>query len=83
MFRRTDCLISWYSAPNVAISHHKGNFSVLEYKTSSYTGNYFWYKSFTIDNVPDWCYFHCKREDDYYIFSVFDNDFNILYKTNG
>ena len=22
--------------------------------------------------------FHCKREDDYYIFTVYDNDFNVL-----
>ena len=49
---------------------------ILEYKTSS-GSDYFWYKGLKVD-IRDWCYFHCKREDDYYIFTVYDNDFNVL-----
>ena len=41
-------LISWYSIPRVEISYYKGNFYVLEYKTSSSTSDYFWYKSFIV-----------------------------------
>ena len=70
-------LIAWYSRPRFEISYHKGNFGVLEYKTSSHTSNYFHYKTFKVD-IRDWYYFHCKREDDYYIFTVYDNDFNVL-----
>ena len=75
-------LIGWYSFPHFEICYQKGNFAVLEYKTSSGTSDYFWYKAFKVD-IRDWCYFHCKREDDYYIFSVFDNDFNVLYSAKS
>ena len=75
-------LISWYSTPRVEIAYQKGIFTILEYKTPSHTSDYFWYKKFKVD-IQDWCYFHCKREDDYYIFSVFDNDFNILYSAKS
>lgn len=77
-----DYLISWYSTPQFEISYQKGNFRILEYKTPSHTSDYFWYKEFKVD-IQDWCYFHCKREDDYYIFTVFDNDFNILYSAKS
>lgn len=73
-----DYLIGWYSKPLFEISYQKGNFKVLEYKTSSNTRDYFWYKTIKVD-IQDWCYFHCKREDDYYVFTVYDDDFNILY----
>ena len=73
-------LISWNSRPKFEISYYKGNFYVLEYKTSS--SDYFYYKNFKVD-IQDWCYFHCKREDDYYIFTVFDNDFNVLYSAKS
>ena len=75
-------LISWYSTPHIEIVYQKGYFSILEYKTSSFTSDYFWYKKIKLD-IQDWCYFHCKREDDYYIFSIFDNDFNILYSAKS
>ena len=75
-------LISWYSIPRVEIAYYKGNFYVLEYKTSSFTDGYFLYKNFKVD-IRDWYYFHCKREDDYYIFTIYDNDFNILYSAKS
>ena len=75
-------LISWYSTPHIEIAYQKGIFVILEYKTSSLTSDYFWYKKFEVD-IRDWCYFHCKREDDYYVFTVFDNDFNVLYSAKS
>ena len=75
-------LIGWYSTPHVEFAYQKGNFSILEYKTSSLTSDYFCYKNFKVD-IQDWCYFHCKREDDYYIFTIYDNDFNVLYSTKS
>ena len=75
-------LIGWYSVPHFEIAYYKGNFSVLEYKTSSLTNDYFWYKIFKVD-IRDWYYFHCKREDDYYVFTVYDDDFNILYSAKS
>lgn len=78
-----DYLIAWYSNPHFEISHHKGNFSVLEYKTSSLTSDYFWYKRQIKVDIQNWCYFHCKREDDYYIFTIYDEDFNVLHSTKS
>ena len=75
-------LIGWYSKPQFEISYQKGNFKVLEYKTSSNTSDYFWYKTFKVD-IRDWGYFHCKREDDYYVFTVYDDDFNVLYSAKS
>ena len=75
-------LIGWYSLPQFEISYQKGSFNILEYKTSSQTSNYFWYKKFKVD-IRDWCYFHCKREDDYYVFTIYDNDFNVLYSAKS
>lgn len=75
-------LIAWYSTPHVEFSYHKGNFNVLEYKTSSLTSDYFWYKKIKVD-IRDWCYFHCKREDDYYIFTIYNEDFNVLHSTKS
>ena len=75
---KSNYLISWHSKPRFEITYYKGNFSVFEYKTSSPTSDYFWYKEFKVD-IQDWYYFHCKREDDYYVFTVYDDDFNILY----
>ena len=75
-------LIAWNSAPHLEIVYYKGNFSVLEYKTSSLTSNYFWYKTFKV-YIHDWYYFHCKHEDDYYVFTVYDDDFNILYSAKS
>lgn len=77
-----DYLIAWYSAPRFEIYYQKGIFAILEYKTSSTTSDYFWYKKFKVD-IQDWCYFHCKREDDYYVFTIYDNDFNVLYSTKS
>ena len=75
-------LIGWYSFPHFEICYQKGSFNILEYKTSSSTSDYFWYKNFKVD-IRDWCYFHCKREDDYYIFTIYDNDFNVLYSAKS
>ena len=75
-------LIAWHSRPRFEIEYYKGNFSVFEYKTSSDTSNYFWYKNIKVD-IRDWYYFHCKREDDYYVFTVYDDDFNILYSAKS
>ena len=69
-------LISWYSRPRIEIAYYTGHLDILEYKTSS-GSDYFGYKGLKVD-IRDWCYFHCKREDDYYIFTVYDNDFNVL-----
>ena len=77
-----DYLISWYSFPHLEISCYKNSFAILEYKTTSSTNNYFWYKKFKVD-IQDWYYFHCKREDDYYIFTIYDNDFNVLYSAKS
>ena len=68
-------LMSWYSKPKFEIVYYTGHLDILEYKTSS--SNYFHYKKFKVD-IRDWCYFHCKREDDYYVFTIYDNDFNVL-----
>ena len=68
-------LISLYSIPRIEIAYYTGHLDILEYKTSS--GDRFYYKGFKVD-IRDWCYFHCKREDDYFIFTVYDNDFNVL-----
>ena len=75
-------LIAWNSRPRFEISYHKGNFGVLEYKTSSHTSNYFHYKTFKVD-IRDWYYFYCKREDDYYVFTVYDDDFDVLYSAKS
>ena len=69
-------LISWYSRPRIEIAYYTGHLDILEYKTSS-GSDYFGYKGLKVD-IRDWCYFHCKREDDYYVFTVYDNDFNVL-----
>ena len=69
-------LISWYSRPRIEIAYYTGHLDILEYKTSS-ASDYFGYKGLKVD-IQDWCYFHCKREDDYYIFTIYDNDFNVL-----
>ena len=69
-------LISWYSRPRIEIAYYTGHLDILEYKTSSGSDR-FGYKGLKVD-IQDWCYFHCKREDDYYIFTVYDNDFNVL-----
>ena len=69
-------LISWYSRPRIEIAYYTGHLDILEYKTSS-ASDYFGYKGLKVD-IQDWCYFHCKREDDYYVFTVYDNDFNVL-----
>ena len=68
-------LIGWYSRPRIEIAYYTGHLDILEYNTSS--GNRFWYKKFKVD-IRDWYYFHCKREDDYYIFTIYDDDFNVL-----
>ena len=69
-------LISWYSRPRIEIAYYTGHLDILEYKTSS-ASDYFGYKGLKVD-IQDWCYFHCKREDDYYVFTIYDNDFNVL-----
>ena len=74
-------LISWYSRPRIEIAYYTGHLDILEYKTSS-GSDYFGYKGLKVD-IRDWCYFHCKREDDYYIFTVYDNDFNVLYSAKS
>ena len=79
---KNNYLIAWNSRPKLEISYYKGDFSVLEYKTSSNTSDYFWYKIFKVD-IQDWYYFHCKREDDYYVFTVFDDNFNVLYSAKS
>ena len=75
-------LIAWYSRPRIEIAYYTGHLDILEYKTSSNTSDYFGYKGLKVD-IHDWCYFHCKREDDYYIFTVYDDDFNILYSAKS
>ena len=70
-------LIGWYSRPHIEIAYYTGNLDIVEYKTSPGTGDHVAYKNFKVD-IQDWCYFHCKREDDYYVFTVYDNDFNVL-----
>ena len=69
-------LISWYSRPRIEIAYYTGHLDILEYKTSS-GSDYIGYKGLKVD-IRDWCYFHCKREDDYYVFTIYDNDFNVL-----
>ena len=74
-------LISWYSRPRIEIAYYTGHLDILEYKTSSGSDR-FGYKGLKVD-IQDWCYFHCKREDDYYIFTIYDNDFNVLYSAKS
>lgn len=68
-------LIAWNSRPHLEICYYEGHLDIVEYKASS--SDYYPYKGLKVD-IQDWCYFHCKREDDYYVFTVYDDDFNIL-----
>lgn len=80
---KRDYLIGWYSNPHFEISYYNNNFNILEYKTSSYTSDYFWYKRQIKVDIQNWCYFHCKREGDYYIFTIYDEDFSVLYSAKS
>ena len=71
---KNNYLIAWNSRPRIEIAYYTGHLDILEYTSSS---DRFWYKGLKVD-IQDWCYFHCKREDDYYVFTIYDNDFNVL-----